>query len=71
MIRVLSSTMTQAPRSTVHIPDTPKLALDAAYSMLCHEVGIDRNDATTVVASALNLIDPELGSAVVIRVILG
>ena len=71
MLRALSFTMTQAPKSSIRIPDTPKLALDAAYSMLRHEDGIIRDGAAQVVAAALQLLDNFLGSVVVGRVVLG
>jgi len=71
MLRALASAMTQAPKSSIRIPDTPKIALDAAYSMLRHEDGIVRDGAAQVVAAALQLLDSFLGSVVVGRVVLG
>jgi len=71
MLRALSSAMTQAPKSSIRIPDTPKLALDLAYSMLRNENGIVRDGPAQVVAVALQLLDNFLGSVVVGRVVLG
>jgi len=71
MLRALSSAMTQGPKSSIRIPDTPKLALDAAYSMLRHEDDIVRDGAAQVVAATLQLLDTFLGSVVGGRVVLG
>jgi len=71
MLRALFSAMTQATKSSILIPDTPKLAIDAAYSMLRHEDGIVRDGPAQVVAVALQLLDNFLWSVVVGRVVLG